>query len=372
MKMIQFELEWNGMVQLQTSFLEPPDFNHYSSDHPHNKKSRINSLIGGILMGHPTEITWMMLKLEYTGMMLLEEMASIFLTPFLLLFVVPKRVDDILQFIADFTVDVEGVGLVCGFSAFDFQNHGNGNHASPNNAPRAQRRSQGKMEKLFFRDQKLRGEGTRHTYSPGRLWQGSPLRDLRLRGSGDSNGLSSREMQKNLGSLWLIDADEKNHPYLLDWYYTSGPHSLTCYRRDTATRQFEPAEQQHGDNWVPTNITHNEARGEGYWPHHYVACSQSHLGASTSSLFFHESVLQHHATDEVAHHAKSNLWARSGSHGAQVQTSFLEPPDFNRYSSDSPHDNFSERSVEEEHDQFLDWRSVEILVLQCIWLIVKG
>lgn len=78
-------------------------------------------------------------------MMLLEEMASIFLTPYLLLFVVPKvfvlseivypfyfgssklilfwswyglcfvlqRVEDILQFIADFTEHVDGVGDVC-------------------------------------------------------------------------------------------------------------------------------------------------------------------------------------------------------------------------------------------------------------------
>ncbi|KAL3592820.1 hypothetical protein D5086_011460 [Populus alba] len=88
---------------------------------------------------------------QYTGMMLLEEMASIFLTPFLLLFVVPKRVDDILQFIADFTVDVEGVGHVCSFSAFDFQNHGNSNYGSPYNAPRSQRSCQGKMEKSFLR-----------------------------------------------------------------------------------------------------------------------------------------------------------------------------------------------------------------------------
>lgn len=82
--------------------------------------------------------------LQYTGMMLLEEIASIFITPFLLMFVVPKvyfscirfskpiaklriyndcvlthfeftfqRVDDILQFIKDFTVDIEGVGHVC-------------------------------------------------------------------------------------------------------------------------------------------------------------------------------------------------------------------------------------------------------------------
>lgn len=43
------------------------------------------------------------------GMNVMEELTSIFLTPYLLLPVVPKRVDAILQFIMDFTVDVEGV-----------------------------------------------------------------------------------------------------------------------------------------------------------------------------------------------------------------------------------------------------------------------
>lgn len=73
-------------------------------------------------------------------MMLLEEMASIFVTPYLLIFVVPRvklvaalktclvkvicksskcvstdsqHVDDILQFISNFTVYVDGVGDVC-------------------------------------------------------------------------------------------------------------------------------------------------------------------------------------------------------------------------------------------------------------------
>ncbi|CAI8608064.1 unnamed protein product [Vicia faba] len=72
---------------------------------------------------------------QYTGMMLLEEMASNFLTPYLLLFVVPKRVDDILQFIADFTVHVESVGHVCSFSVFDFQKHGNSSYGSSSHPP---------------------------------------------------------------------------------------------------------------------------------------------------------------------------------------------------------------------------------------------
>jgi autophagy-related protein 9 len=58
------------------------------------------------------------LQLQYTITMLLEEMASIFITPYLLIFVVPKRVDDILRFISDFTVYVDGVGDVCRFVCF--------------------------------------------------------------------------------------------------------------------------------------------------------------------------------------------------------------------------------------------------------------
>nr|GEY65419.1 aminopeptidase M1 [Tanacetum cinerariifolium] len=49
---------------------------------------------------------------EYIRKMLLEEMASIFLTLFLLIFLVPEWVDDILEFIQEYTLDVEGVGHV--------------------------------------------------------------------------------------------------------------------------------------------------------------------------------------------------------------------------------------------------------------------
>ncbi|KAJ6931804.1 LOW QUALITY PROTEIN: hypothetical protein NC652_015093 [Populus alba x Populus x berolinensis] len=344
---------------------------------------------------------------QYTGMMLLEEMASIFLTPFLLLFVVPKRVDDILQFIADFTVDVEGVGHVCSFSAFDFQNHGNSNYGSPYNAPRSQRSCQGKMEKSFlsfqssyaswepniqgkqfllnlrtFRDQNLQGQGARHTRSSPRMWRGSPS----FRGPGDRNIPFSREMPFNtpgfqLGSLWLLDIDHRNHPYLLDWYYTSRPHSSTNNTKDATAVPFEAAEQQHSrDYWTPSNLEQNEARyDEEFWGHNYQDRLESHLGASTSAPFFQESVLQHQDSSNLAHPTRSHWWARSGPsaqasfleppdfHQASFleppdfhQASFLEPPDFNRYASENHHDNLSEKSLE-DHEQHLDWRSTNRL-----------
>ncbi|GLU03645.1 hypothetical protein SLE2022_208340 [Rubroshorea leprosula] len=325
---------------------------------------------------------------QYTGTMLLEEMASIFLTPFLLIFVVPERVNDILQFIADFTVDIEGVGHVCSVSAFNFQNHGNSNYGSPYGTPHAQRSSQGKMEKSFlsfqstypswepnaqgkqfllnlrtFREKKFQGHGTRHIYSSPRLWHRSPMRAY-----GDRNSIFSRDIPLNtgyhMGSLWLIDADQKNHPYLLDWYYTSGLHNATDHTRDTTTTPLEETEQQPRDYWAPapTTLMPKEARSKEHWGNHYADRSQSHLEASTSAPFFHESVLWHHDASDPAHPTKSHWWARRTSpHGAsQPQASFLEPPDFNF----SPHnyydDNFSEGSMEEP-EQFYDWRDSRLL-----------
>ncbi|KAK9282421.1 hypothetical protein L1049_005338 [Liquidambar formosana] len=320
---------------------------------------------------------------QYTGMMLLEEMASIFLTPYLLLFVVPKRVEDILQFIADFTVDIEGVGHVCSFSLFDFQNHGNSNYGSPHNSSRTQRSSQGKMEKSFlsfqssypswepnaqgkqflstlrtFREQKFQRHGTRNSYSPSGVWRGSP----NLRGQGDRNNFFSREMSHNtlgtgyqLGSLWLIDVDQKNHPYLLDWYYTSRPCHATGNSRDVPTVPFEVSEEHPDDMWMPSNLTKNETRYEEYWGHHVEDRLQSHLGASTSAPLFRESVLQHHDPADLAHPTRSHWWARSSPHDIEAQTSFLEPPDFNRHTSNNHYDNLSERSIEEQ-EHHLDWR----------------
>jgi autophagy-related protein 9 len=64
-----------------------------------------------------------------------------------------------------------------------------------------------------------------------------------------------------LGSLWLLDIDQRNHPYLLDCYYTSRPHTSTDNTRDATAVPFEAAEQQHSrDYWMPSNLTQNEAR----------------------------------------------------------------------------------------------------------------
>ncbi|CAM6017248.1 unnamed protein product [Sphagnum balticum] len=87
---------------------------------------------------------------QYKGLLFFEEMASIFFTPFILFFYLPKCVDDVLQFVQDFTVHIEGVGHVCSLSDFDFEHHGNSKYGSPYHTSKDRRSSQGKMEKSFL------------------------------------------------------------------------------------------------------------------------------------------------------------------------------------------------------------------------------
>lgn len=307
---------------------------------------------------------------QYTGMMLLEEMASIFLTPYLLLFVVPKRVDDMLQFIADFTVDVEGVGHVCSFSLFDFQHHGNSKYGSPHNSARIQRSSQGKMEKSFlsfhgsypswipdahgkqflstlktFREQKFQGHATRPGYLTPRVQQYAPdFRDQNAPNNRFSGELAQNTVRPDyqLDSMWLIDSDQKNYPYILEWYYTSRPQYATSVPRDN---QSDPVNERESprDVWVPPNMAQNEPPYDENWGSLFEDRSQSHLEASTSAPLFQGSVLQqHHDFGNVVQHARSHWWARGGPQGAAPQTSFLEPPNFNRPQGVEPQTSFRE------------------------------
>ncbi|CAK9134628.1 unnamed protein product [Ilex paraguariensis] len=311
---------------------------------------------------------------QYTGMMLLEEMASIFLTPYLLLFVVPKQVDDILKFIVDFTVPVEGVGHVCSFSVFDFQNHGNSSYGSPYNSPRIQRSSQGKMEKSFlsfhsnypswepdsvgkqflstlktFTEQKLHGQDTGPAYQTPGVQQRTP----NLRGYGRRNFFLSREMPLNnpetgyrLGSMWPINGDQKNYSYILDWYYTTRPHLATENSTGIPSGPFD-IEEGPRDLLTPFHLSQNEAIYEENWRHLYEDRPRSHLEASTSATLFRESVQEQRVDSNMAHPTRSHWWARNHTQGIDPQTSFLEPPNFNS----NPHnyyDNFSDRSFEEQ------------------------
>ncbi|KAG0627007.1 hypothetical protein M758_2G167400 [Ceratodon purpureus] len=87
---------------------------------------------------------------KYKAALFFEEIMSIIVTPFILIFALPKCVEDVLLFVQDFTVHIEGVGHVCSLSVFDFEHHGNSKYGSPFNTSKDRRSSQGKMEKSFI------------------------------------------------------------------------------------------------------------------------------------------------------------------------------------------------------------------------------
>ncbi|KAL2922256.1 Autophagy-related protein 9 [Bienertia sinuspersici] len=299
---------------------------------------------------------------QYTAMMWLEEMASIFLTPYLLIFVAPKQVNDILQFITEFTVYVDGVGDVCSFQT---------------SYPSWQPDDQG-MQFLTtlrtFRDEKLRGRNPGYTYSPPRRWQQNP--SFR-----DQNSNLRRESPYNsprsgchLGSLWLIENYPKTHPYLLDWFYLSGSRRVLGNTTDAPTLPLDIDNKQSNDYWMPS--LNDEAVHGDSWPNFFDNRAGSHLEASTSSPVFLEepSVLRHNDLRTVLPSSRSHWWARGGSssanaepqqgsfleppefrhHGEPQQASFFEPPEFNHHNANEYYESHSERSVDEQEQQ-LDW-----------------
>lgn len=129
----------------------------------------------------------------------------------------------------------------------------------------------------------LQGHETRPAYSPPRMQQWTP----RSRGLGDRNSFLSRGTHQNipgtgfhLGSMWMIEADPKNYPYFLDWYYTSRPHHATDNSRDVPPGPFDIAAEGSREFWVPPHLPQNKATYEENWSHLFEDRSQSHLEAA--------------------------------------------------------------------------------------------
>jgi len=92
---------------------------------------------------------------EFTAMfkykinIFLQEIASIIIVPFWLMFVMPNEAANILQFVHEFTENKLDLGDVCAFAAFDFESHGNSNYGAHVRRDKRYRSKQGKMEKSF-------------------------------------------------------------------------------------------------------------------------------------------------------------------------------------------------------------------------------
>ncbi|TVU47741.1 hypothetical protein EJB05_07350 [Eragrostis curvula] len=287
---------------------------------------------------------------QYTIIMLLEEMASIFITPYLLIFEVPKRVEDILRFISDFTIYVDGVGDVCSLSSFDFRSHGNRNYGSPFNADKNLRSSQGKMEKSFlsfrtvypswepnadgnqflsnlqkFKEKQIRQQVAQYQAmdASGFVASTRGQRDdafHQLRSDIHNHAYGIAPAFYNLSPLGLLDTDQRTHPYILDWYYM-------CHPRHTdiaEAPQFEEVFPHNVVNTSPPAGGTSENEEVGNWDYELFERDQSYLEASTSSVIrgLHIPVKTHGKEEN----SNSHWWNPGHPYASGPQGSFLEPP----------------------------------------------
>lgn len=204
----------------------------------------------------------------------------------------------------------------------------------------------------IFRDQKLGG----HATTPPQMPLGMQHQNPNFRGF-ERNSFFSREAAYNnnqgyfqqFDSMWLIDIEQKNFPYILEWYYTSQNHERDVDLRDTRSSHHENDENPH-DLWSPPHLTKNKAKyDDDNWDDDlFDDRIKSPLEASTSVPLFQESVLQHRRLNDFAQPGPSPWWDRARPQGPDQVTSFIEPPNFYHQNSRNDYDNFSDRSIEEE------------------------
>ncbi|KAJ7219577.1 autophagy protein Apg9-domain-containing protein [Mycena pura] len=84
-------------------------------------------------------------------LIVVEELVSVVLTPFVLRFSLPACGPAIIDFFREFTVHVDGRGYVCSFAGFNFERHGNVKLGAPTQIQDKRMISnEGKMEKSFL------------------------------------------------------------------------------------------------------------------------------------------------------------------------------------------------------------------------------
>eukprot|EP00735_Rhodelphis_limneticus_P008705 TRINITY_DN2204_c0_g1::TRINITY_DN2204_c0_g1_i1::g.6795::m.6795 TRINITY_DN2204_c0_g1::TRINITY_DN2204_c0_g1_i1::g.6795 ORF type:complete len:643 (-),score=90.70,sp/Q8RUS5/ATG9_ARATH/39.49/7e-154,APG9/PF04109.11/8.2e-128,DUF4231/PF14015.1/1.3e+04,DUF4231/PF14015.1/0.033 TRINITY_DN2204_c0_g1_i1:613-2541(-) len=87
---------------------------------------------------------------EFKVVIFFMELFGIIFTPLILWFALPDAVPQLIEFVDQFTRNVDGVGDVCGFAVFDFDAYGNSRYGANSRQPRDRRTRQGKMEKSYL------------------------------------------------------------------------------------------------------------------------------------------------------------------------------------------------------------------------------
>ncbi|KAJ2812999.1 autophagy protein atg9 [Coemansia furcata] len=87
----------------------------------------------------------------YKLLIFFHELLGVVTAPFIMLLSLPDCAEKVIDFFREFTVNVDGLGYVCSFAAFDFEKHGNVKFSAPTRAPGENLASKnGKMEQSFL------------------------------------------------------------------------------------------------------------------------------------------------------------------------------------------------------------------------------
>uniref|UniRef100_A0A7S1X4Z6 Autophagy-related protein 9 n=1 Tax=Tetraselmis chuii TaxID=63592 RepID=A0A7S1X4Z6_9CHLO len=84
---------------------------------------------------------------SYKALLFVEELASVFLAPYILAVSLPRCAEAICAFIRNNSINVSGIGEVCSLAQFDLERHGSRRYGGPSTVTREHRSRQGKMEK---------------------------------------------------------------------------------------------------------------------------------------------------------------------------------------------------------------------------------
>ena len=100
---------------------------------------------------HKREVRTEVLYLfENKALIFLREVVSILLIPYVIYKVIGNKAEEICVFFSTFTVEKDGVGMVCKFATFDLKGCGNVKYGATNNADKELRSKQGKLEKSLL------------------------------------------------------------------------------------------------------------------------------------------------------------------------------------------------------------------------------
>ncbi|TPX75314.1 hypothetical protein CcCBS67573_g03436 [Chytriomyces confervae] len=148
-----------GMIPEDTKIFEPERLLKEVIDETHNLPNEWRGRL------HTEEVK-NKFSLDFTLQItqFLMEIASVLLCPFILYYSLPATAESVVDFFRDFTADMEGVGFVCSFAAFDLRGYGNPQYGVPNtvtgldqsthpsaNTPQEHQFSkEGKMEQSFL------------------------------------------------------------------------------------------------------------------------------------------------------------------------------------------------------------------------------